>query len=165
MIAVQRFKQCNDATRSSQDSIIHGYHTRGLKPSAELRLFQTFEICSNERQSDRGVLGGGVVAKVAVKKGEIFEDKGPFWLLGTPPSNLDRDRGEYIMYGEGYFIVQGSYTVMLNETRGNKPHNMQFKVFCTDHDGGTVKTLGWEFLCNVQVDKEILIQYYQISAM
>ena len=147
MKAVRSFMRLNEANPSSPDSVSMGRISRRLKPSAQLRLRQTFEICSDVRQSDR--FGRGVVAKLAVMEGDLFLDNDPFWFLGTPPSHLDPVRGEYIMYGEGYFNLLGTYTLMLNEARGRKQRNMKFKVLHTDHDGEVLKVFAWEFLCNV----------------
>ena len=50
---------------------------------------------------------------------------------------------------------------MLNEARGRKKRNMKFKVLHNDHDGEVLKVFAWEFLHDVQVNEEIVIDYYQ----
>ena len=148
--------------RSSQArSSGHSYPTRGLKPSSESILFCTFQICKDDRQSDP--FGGGVIANVDVNPGDSFEDKAAFYMDGTPPSYLNSTRGEYIMYGNGYFRVPGSLTVMLNEPRNEQLPNMKFIVRPTSHDGVMVHTLHWKFIRHVHAGKEILVDYSQLS--
>ena len=148
--------------RSSQArSRGHSYPTRGSQPSTESILFRTFQVCDGARQSDPS--GAGVIANVDVNIGDSFEDKAARWMDGTPPSYLNHIRGEYIMYGTGFFNVQGSYTVMLNEPRNEQLPNMKFIVRPTSHDGVMVHTLHWKFIRHVHAGKEILVDYYQLS--
>jgi len=138
----------------------HLYPTRGPQQSTESILFRTFQVCDGDQQSDPS--GSGVIAKVDVNIGDSFEDKAAFWMDGEPPSYLNPIRGEYIMYRAGFFNVQGSYTVMLNEPRNGQTANMQFRVCRTFHDGGILLTLRWRFIRDVQAGNEILVHYYQI---
>mmetsp|Transcript_61227 Transcript_61227/g.181080 ORF Transcript_61227/g.181080 Transcript_61227/m.181080 type:complete len:559 (-) Transcript_61227:532-2208(-) len=159
-------KQTLRRTKHAGSSKPRRKSTRCLKSRLDLRreLMTSIAIAKDKRQSDN--VGAGIIAQRRIRKGEVLFDFAAMFCHGDPPANLDWQRADFIMYGEGYFLLIATPTEWMNEALDGQEPNITWRK--KYYDRGNFRNsdvdighhvLLWKALRDIEVGEELLAAY------